>query len=235
MRVYWCDHCGNGRNFGDQLTPQLLRLAGISFVWAPGEEAQVVMVGSVLSAVPKHRWRGVVAGTGFIEPQMRRDLRWANVLAVRGALTRRATRLPLSTPLGDMGVLAPLLDDGRSVAPVAELAIGHYVDDTIGARHPRALVMRTTSDVRDLIAAIKGAGIVYTSSLHALILADALGVAHVWEKHVGVRGSGFKFADYASALDETIRPNIERLSDRRSMTELTTRAMSWLDILRSMP
>lgn len=230
MKVYWCEHCGGGRNFGDQLTPLLLAHFGIPYTHAPGPEAQLVMVGSILSAVP-NRWRGTVLGTGLIQGGMARDLRRARVIAVRGALTREACHLRRSVPLGDLGVLAPLLTD-RVGSPTAALVIPHYVDDQIAKRHPDAAFMPITSDPLDIIAAVRATGIVYTSSLHALILADALGIPHVWETHEAVRGHGFKFSDYGSALDESIKPNRERLSDRGAMAHLQRRAAGWIATLQ---
>ncbi len=229
MRVYWCEHCGGGRNFGDQLTPLLLAHVGIEATWTPAPDASLIMVGSVLSAVPS-RWRGTVLGTGFIRESMTRNLSRARVIAVRGALTRRQANLNKRIPLGDLGVLAPLLTD-RVGSPTKALVLPHYVDGDLGQRlgiKPMAM----TGDPLDLVAAVRATKLVHTSSLHGLILADALGVPHVWHKHADVRGSGWKFYDYASALDERIKPNVERLSDRDSMAALQTRASRWLDMLR---
>lgn len=229
MRVYWCDGCGGGRNFGDQLTPLLLRHVGVDVVWAPGREAELVMVGSVLSAVP-NRWRGTILGTGFISESMTRNLTRARVIAVRGELTRKQAHLKRSTPLGDLGVLAPVLTD-RVGEPTRALALPHYVDDDL-VRRTGAVPFLMTTDPLALIAAVRATQLVHTSSLHGLILADALGVPHVWHQHRAVRGAGWKFYDYASALGERIKPNVERLSDRRSMAELFTNAAGWLDTLR---
>lgn len=225
MKVYWCAHCGEGRNFGDQLTPLLLELFGIEHSYAPAPEADLVMVGSVLSAVP-NGWKGTVLGTGFIKRSMSRDLRRARVLSVRGALSRDQTRLPRSTPLGDLGVLAPMLTD-RADPPVPSLVLPHYVDDALARRVPGRVLPMTTLGL-DLVAAVRGAALVHTSSLHGLILADALGVPHVWHEHPSVRGAGWKFRDYATALDESITPGVERLSDRGAMAELQTRARGLL-------
>jgi pyruvyltransferase len=232
VKVYWCAHCGAGRNFGDQLTPLLLAHFGIPFSHAPGPEADLVMVGSVLSAVPNY-WRGTILGTGFIQAGMKRDLRRARAIACRGEWTRRAARLPPSTPLGDLGVLAPLLADGRTSPPVPQLVLAHYVDHDLIEHHPGAAVIPITAEPAAIIAAVTAAGVVFTSSLHGLILADALGIPHVWEKHADVRGDGFKFADYASALDEVIRPGRERLSDRRTMLDLQRRAAGWIGTLQT--
>ncbi len=228
MRVYWCSHCGDGRNFGDQLTPLLLRHFGIEARWAPADRAELVMVGSVLSAVP-NGWRGTVLGTGFIKRSMSRDLRRARVLSVRGELSRNACRLTYRTPLGDPGVLAPYLTD-RIGEPTDAIALPHYVDrDLTRLGVP---VWPMTSDPLDLIAAVRATKLVHTSSLHGLILADALGVPHVWHRHPAVRGSGWKFADYASALQESMKPGVERLSDRSAMARLQVRAAGWIASLR---
>lgn len=230
MKAYWCEHCGGGRNFGDQLTPLLLAHFGIPFEWAPGKDADLVMVGSVLSAVP-NRWRGTVLGTGFIQAGMARDLRRARIISVRGDWTRRAAHLPRHTPLGELGVLAPLLTDAVG-PPTAALVIPHYVDHLLANRHPEAALMPITSDPLALIAAVRATGIVYTSSLHGLVLADSLGIPHIWEPHEEVRGGRFKFADYASALDESIRPGVERLSDPGAMADLQRRALAWIGTLQ---
>jgi pyruvyltransferase len=85
-------------------------------------------------------------------------------------------------------------------------------------RHPDATHLGIRTPVREFVNRVAGAKLVITSSLHALIAADALGVPHVWEPHDGVIGAGFKFADYASAFDTSMRPGVERLTDRAAMT-----------------
>lgn len=216
MRANWCRSCGAGANFGDQLTPVLLGHFGIPVTWAPPASAQIVVVGSILSKVP-NGWRGTVLGTGFIRAGMRKDLRRARVLAVRGALTRDSCHLPMSTPLGDPGLLVSCLL-GEPV-PGGVLAIPHYVDHELMKRHPDATYLDIRTPVREFVNRVAGASLVITSSLHALIAADALGVRHVWEPHPGVLGDGFKFADYASGLDTKVRPGRERLTDRAVMAE----------------
>jgi hypothetical protein len=69
-----------------------------------------------------------------------------------------------------------------------------------------------------VIVQIAGAALVYTSSLHALIAADALGVPHVLELSTTIGGL-HKFRDYASAFGESIEPEKPRLTDRGAMAE----------------
>jgi pyruvyltransferase len=215
VRVNWCDTCGGGANFGDQLTPVLLRHFGIPCTWAAPADAQLVVVGSILSKIPSS-WTGTILGTGFIRAGMRRNLPLARVLAVRGALTRAALGLPNSTPLGDAGLLATDLV-GDLERGDREMVLAHYVDHALAARHPGALVLDIRTEPHELVRQVAKAGLLYTSTLHGLILADALGIPHILEPHGAVIGHGYKFADYATALGETVRPFRRRLSSRESV------------------
>ena len=216
-RLNWCATCGGGHNFGDQLGPILMRHYGVPFVFAKPGDANLVTVGSILSKVPP-LWRGTVLGTGFIRPAMHKDLSRARVLSVRGVLTRRACNLPTSTPLGDLGILVSDLPRA-SVPAMPALVVPHYVDHVLAARHPGVPVLPITSEPAALLGAIAAAGMVYTSSLHALIAADALGVPAVLEPHELVQGGLHKFRDYASAFGSGIVAGVPYLSPRKSMEQ----------------
>jgi pyruvyltransferase len=214
VRVNWCDKCGHGANFGDQLTSVLLEHFGVPFTWARPARAELVVCGSVLSKFP-NGWSGTILGTGFIRAGMRRSFPTARVLAVRGGLTRAILRLPAKTPLGDPGLLVP---DLTSVEPGdGVMVLPHYVDHALAKRHPKAMVLDIRTEPRTLIRQIASASLLYTSTLHGLIAADALGIPHVLEPHGEVVGGLFKFQDYASALGERIRPGVKRLSSREAV------------------
>lgn len=255
MKVLWCYRCGGGRNFGDQLGPILLRHYGIEVEWAKPAHAELVTVGSILSKIP-NGWTGTVLGTGFIQRGMRKDLSSARVLAVRGALTRRAAGLPADTPLGDPGILVTDLhrtDAGRSAEASAGLCAGsggfrgsgarfrrtgtvivpHYVDHAMVERYPDATLAAITLPSDELLGLIAGADIVVTSSLHGLIAADALGVPHVLEPHESVTGGMFKFRDYASAFGLPIRANVERLTPRPLMADRQAEIRALMRTLRT--
>ena len=216
MKVYWCAHCGRGRNFGDNLGVWLLRRYGVSVEWAPAPEADLVCVGSVLARVP-NGWTGTVLGSGFIRAGESRDLSRARVLAVRGELTRDACNLLPSTPLGDPGILVDEILVERPAKRKRALVVPHHADRRMRWRHLGTPYASVTGDPQKLLGAIASAELVHTSSLHGLIAADVFGVPHVLEPHEKVRGGLFKFADYASAFGETITPGVERLTDRASM------------------
>lgn len=214
MKVNWCAGCGRGSNFGDQLGPLLLRAFGIEPVWAAPADAELITVGSILSKVPDG-WRGTVLGSGFIRAGMTKDLRRARVLALRGTLTRGATRLRATPVLADPGILAPRLwvpahGDGLAIVP-------HYVDHELAKRYPHARVVDITAPPADVVAGITGASRIITSSLHGLITADAYGIPHSVEPHEDVIGGLFKFRDYVSAFGEKIRVGRTRLTSRAAM------------------
>jgi hypothetical protein len=208
----WCRSCGGGRNFGDRLGPLLYRLNGHEVEWAPPDLADIVTVGSILSKVP-NGWTGTVVGTGFIRPGMSKDLRRADVRAVRGELTRRAAGLP-PVPLGDLGILVGDLPRD-TVEPIGVLGIPHYVDHDMKQSH----IADITGPIPALLGAIASASLVITSSLHAMIAADALGVPHIVVPHPDVIGGMYKFEDYASAFGVRLRPGKIRLTPRSLMEE----------------
>lgn len=230
MKLNWCASCGGGRNFGDQLGPILLRHYGIPVEWAKPAQAEIITVGSILSKVPGG-WRGIVLGTGFIKRGMTKDLSRAKVLAVRGAATRKAANLPPTVPLGDLGILVSDLPRAEA-EHVHALAIPHYVDHDLAARHPDARLVPITSDPATILGAIAAAEIVYTSSLHALIAADALGVPAVLEPHERVHGGLFKFSDYASAFGGRIRPGVPYLTNRLDMAARQAQMRRLVESLR---
>ena len=58
-----------------------------------------------------------------------------------------------------------------------------------------------------------------TSSLHALILADSLGIPNKWMFEEKVIGNGFKFRDYAASFGEKIEPDVWRLAPQEQVAE----------------
>lgn len=98
------------------------------------------------------------------------------------------------------------------------MLIPHYVDKAMIERHSGP-VIDITGRPEYVLGAIAAAGLVITSSLHALIAADALGVPHILEVSPNVTGGMYKFNDYASAFSERIVPGKERLTDRTVMAQ----------------
>ena len=191
MKVYWW----RARpNFGDELTPLVLARFGVNVRWAPPEEARLVAVGSVLEHLPDG-WSGTLVGAGSINPRSTLpDLADARVLAVRGRLTRK--RLGVRCAVGDPGILAPDLIEDRP-DPAAGIEVAPHIDD----RNMRwGCHLDLAADPLEVIHRIAGCDRLVSSSLHALVVADAFGIPHWWEPSPRVIGGSWKFDDYLSAF-----------------------------------
>ena len=100
-------------NFGDLLTPALLKYYGFSpyFSDSPlqgkGETKDMVIVGSILGIIHPE-FRGIILGSGSMYDKPR-ELPHALFLAVRGELTKKLYQCPDSVVLGDPGLLADRL------------------------------------------------------------------------------------------------------------------------------
>lgn len=216
IKTNWCRFCGRGRNYGDQITGPILAHYGITAIWAPPRSADLFLAGSILSKIPATSTAFVI-GTGLISADIRRPGLKADILSVRGPLTAKALGLPKSTPTGDPGILAGHLIQGPRPPQVDRVGIiPHYVDDTLEASHPGDLISILTPP-HLFTAAVSSCAEIVTSSLHALIAADALGIPHTYIPHPGVIGDGFKFADYAASMDSIIAPGVARLTPRKTM------------------
>lgn len=209
MKAYWA--LGDNPNFGDVLTPLLFdRLAGIRLEWVEREEAELFAIGSIAELIPRG-YQGVVLGTGCMFEQPI-ELDAAHVLALRGVLTARlaGVRPPL---YADLGLLA------SDLAPKPrrrDIEIG-----TVRAggdpRPPIGVLLDPLSDPEAMIVTAARCQRIVSSSLHGLILADALGIVNMWDPWP--TDVSFKFRDYASAYSERLEPYTWRVANQAEVAE----------------
>jgi pyruvyltransferase len=196
----------NTVNFGDLITPMLLKHYGFVPFHRSLAAADILCTGSILQMAPDD-YPGVILGSGIISEQ-RRSFPRARVLSVRGELTRESLGLPSSTPLGDPGLLASRV---RSRRPDARYPLGivpHYVDaadDRIRRIRERGgdrvLVIDVRRNPAEVFADIASCEHVLSSSLHGLIVADSYRIPGAWiVQSDKVLGKGFKFRAYHSSL-----------------------------------
>lgn len=201
-RAFWFDGIAN---FGDALTPWLLRRAGIVPIHAQPRTAELTGVGSVLEMLPSD-FAGAVWGSGLLKDG-EKALPNATILAVRGELTRERVGANSTTPLGDPGILVSrFLRRPRTRWRLG--IVPHHMHEAdplwkeLRARAPRAIhiidVRRGASVVVREIAACE---YVLSTSLHGLITADSFGIPAVWaRREPDLWGGRFKFHDYESAV-----------------------------------
>lgn len=203
IKAYWQQE----DNFGDKLTPFLLKeLFGIECEFSDGKN-KLLAVGSVLH----HAKEGdVIWGSGLISPTHLPQSNKIKALAVRGIATRNTLRDfgvdVHSTIFGDPALLLP-----RVYSPKIEIEYGigivpHYVDyeeckrrnPELGQKEVRIVDVRLP--IKEVIDQILSCKVIFSSSLHGCIVADAYGIENWWYKLSDkLIGGDFKFLDYKMA------------------------------------
>ncbi|MEA3333540.1 MAG: polysaccharide pyruvyl transferase family protein [Pseudomonadota bacterium] len=199
-------------NFGDLLTPIILKHYGFTPVCYPLRKAQVLSTGSILQSVPES-YSGNIIGSGLIK-NTSLQLKTAKIWALRGKLTQERIYAPRDTVLGDPGLLALNLLQQRQKRSYVLGIVPHYVDQ----EDPRIamlkkrygtdlLVIDVKRDPMLVFADIDRCDCILSSSLHGVIVADSLNIPNAWiylsDK---VRGKGFKFHDYYSGIGMNCDP-----------------------------
>jgi hypothetical protein len=210
MNVYWSRFGPGEGNFGDRITPLLLNHLGVPANCTPVKDAELVGVGSILEKIPSG-YRGTVWSSGLMFTNSIVDLSHADVLAVRGALTRDRIRCSNRdrVVLGDGGLLCHLLHPPVTKRYALGL-IPHVVDRDdpvvreLVAANSEITLIDNCGRSESILGAIGACRAILSSSLHGLVVADSLGVPNRWmELNRGpetVRGEGFKFRDYYSVF-----------------------------------
>jgi pyruvyltransferase len=204
LRLYWSR---SKPNFGDWLSPAICEaLSGRRVEYAPVARCDLVAVGSLFERLPRGYLgrRLDVWGTGSLDRAQPARLRH-RFHALRGPLTAGLVRGQPAHVFGDPGLLAELLvPSARAIVKSAPLGIvPHYKDARraavrdMAARIPGAKVIDVLEPPLRVIEAIAGCRRVASSSLHGLVVAEALGVPARWlQLSDAVRGGGWKFRDY---------------------------------------
>jgi hypothetical protein len=221
MKAYWW---AVQPNFGDQLTPFFAdRLLGTPVTWAPPEDAEIVLVGSVLDVLPPD-WSGIIAGAGQLHERTTVPP-LADVRALRGALSARSYGgdVVLGDPALLMDELVPEEEKQYNLG-----LIPHWTDRntaTLAKRfaHLDPHVIDPAQDPATVAREISRSKKIVSSSLHGIIIADAYGIPRRAETFPKMsshhEGGTFKFEDYATVtgvpmefgkLQEPDRQSIER-------------------------
>lgn len=218
IKLYWWR--GDGaenpalQNFGDYLSPLMVELvARRPVVFAPVEQADLFAIGTILKRERKARRfflprRLHIWGSGAGDAEERFSGRHF-YHAVRGSFTRERIQPAPSTPLvlGDPGLL---VRDYWSARPRPEKRyslgiIPHFVDHDSAAvaqllSIPGSRLINVFSPIDDILADVMRCHFIVSSSMHGLIVSDALGIPN---RRIVISGrikSSEKFADYYSAF-----------------------------------
>ncbi|ADO42233.1 polysaccharide pyruvyl transferase family protein [Ketogulonicigenium vulgare] len=216
LRAYWWQNPGF-LNIGDAINGNVLEyISGRKVERAGPWGAEIIAIGSVLdnpmigeafaNGRGKRLW---VWGSGAMDSVPPHWLKKMNVAAVRGALT--ASMLDAATAtgvLGDPGLLAPRIWQTDNTKTHKIGLIPHHSQlkaDWVArflAQVPSAVLIDVTNpDFAAVFNQIAGSEMIFSSSLHGLIFADAW---HVPNFRINAgrlhRGGDIKFRDYYSGV-----------------------------------
>jgi len=224
VRAYWWK--GKRQpNWGDWLTPRLLcRFAHVEPEWTERGSAEIVCVGSILGHIMGPWFTGTVLGAGkLFEDQAVPP--HANILALRGPLSARG--VPGSYALGDSGLLADELVKIHTKR--YDLCIVPHWSDKSLAVDPRFtsydhVIVDPAADPLDVVLTIAESRKVVSSSLHGLIVADALSIPRRFEATADWQNEGcfFKLRDHNAAvglpfeIGKLQAADSNRVADRKS-------------------
>ena len=204
---------GRLSNFGDELSRLAIEEAtGGRVRWRDVQNAEVVGIGSILNLYLSRSGGGLIWGTGARNPDLGEipaDLP-ARVLAVRGSLTRASSGLDSTVPLGDPGLLSRAIFERTARTRRGVLVIPHFSvfrshDGKAAIEGLRASgmeILPPSAPVHDVCSRIGSAELLLTSSLHGLVVGDALGTPTLLVSLGQSQESVFKYDDYLSIYGE---------------------------------
>lgn len=249
--VYWWRSRNGGYNLGDELTPVLLRhLFGADIERKPLHQARLAGAGSLLGwpwalpgAADNSRKEPLsIVGSGLMEAKDDLgQLDCVKIHSVRGYLSKMLLppEMVAQSTMGDPGLLVSLLPHRRKapnhrigvIPHVGSIGRSHFTERLAGLKDYRIIDFRTT-DVDAVLAEMLDCQVIYSQSLHGLVMADALGIPNTWLDFGRLHpGGSFKFYDYFSSVrrpfDLAVGPTDTLTSDLadRNLFEVSDRVV----------
>lgn len=218
-------HWGRGlNNFGDCLTPFILKYYGLTPVYVPSfHKSDIILAGSILQLIPRD-YKGTIIGTGG--SNIVYNFPNASIKAVRGILTLNNTinNNHDKIKLGDPGLLMSYIYHNDVSKDTLIGIIPHFVDKddpAITTIHNRNKKSTTIINVLDsppkVIKKIKSCKYILSSSLHGLIIADTFHIPNI-RFTTKRNNANYKYDDYYSSLG--IESTYIQLKGDESLQEL---------------
>ena len=183
-------------NFGDNLNHYLIKaLSNQPVIYTERDRPHHIVCGSILHECNEH---STVWGAGFGNKDQCLNTDKANIIGVRGELSHKM--LGIDCVVGDPALLLPKVYNPL-VQKKHDLGIiphyGHY-EEILKTQSP-AHIIDPFLPTEQFINEVLSCNVIYSSSLHGLIVADAYGIPNKWV----IYGDTFKYRDYYST---TINP-----------------------------
>jgi succinoglycan biosynthesis protein ExoV len=202
---------GHVANFGDELNPWLWpRLLPREFL--DEDESELFLgIGSILlDHMPRGPHKFVLGSgyAGYTRPPPVHDGSWT-VVFVRGPRTAHALGLPAGKAICDSAILLRALDLPAAAGNARVAFMPHYESLDRGywdeaCRLAGIPLIDPRLDVEQVIAAIRGTGMLITEAMHGAIVADALRTPWIAANPINARHHA-KWQDWAASLDIDLR------------------------------
>lgn len=167
-----------------------------------------------------------VWGSGFIKPGPENICENLDFYAVRGSNTLSRIKPTREIALGDPGLLASLVYKSSLQKSSKVGILAHYVD----AKNPSVLkaksngfnIINPLSSPQEVATEITSCEIVFSSSLHGLIVADSFNVPNYWLPFSNkLTGGDYKFNDYCTAVNrDLIMVNESVIEESKAIDDL---------------
>lgn len=193
--------CGGNQNFGDWIGPCIVeQVTGRPIIRSDSAHDVLITSGSILNWATAG---AIVWGAGLANRSDRVDPR-ADIRAVRGPISRDiakycGARCP--EVYGDPGLLLPRFIPKPYGKRFDIGIVPHFTDYGVVkqffSRKHRVEVIDVLRPVPEVVADIAASSVIWSSSLHGLIVADAYGIPSRWVTFSqSVLGDGTKFHDH---------------------------------------
>lgn len=213
LRVYWWT---DRVNFGDVLSGVVVsHVAGREVEWSPLETCDMISTGSIYGwlriMAPRYHREVHVWGSGLQRPkQVHGRVEGIHHHLVRGPLTAMFTGHE-TLPMGDPGLIGPEAvglppepsGDAKGVGIIPHRGQWSQADymTHLSALPGAKMIDYRTEDCRGVIEEMASCERIYSTSLHGLVLADALGIPNFRFNEDRFSGDGhFKFFDYGLSV-----------------------------------
>lgn len=217
-----------GLNFGDLLTPTLIETYGHIPKFNPvATKSSLVSVGSILELVEQN-YTGTILGSGCILPTTKKQYKNANVVSVRGELTKQLLGITKDILLGDPGLLCEDILKNRETKEYVLGLVPHYQDKSspvvntlVNKYRQQIKVIDVQQTPEKVLRDMDKCENILSSSLHGLICADALNIPNKWITLLNLlKGGPFKFNDYYSIFGVVQTPL--KLTENYTIDELVS-------------
>lgn len=203
INAYWC----RANNFGDWLTPVLLKHYGLTPIFTCAYDAHIISVGSIMEQIP-HLYKGNILGTGMITNTSNLSFPEANIIGVRGYLTKKSLNLNNTIVYGDPGLLISRIIPPKVSIKKYKVGILPHISDKYTnpikqfSNKKNIKVIDPQQSPINVAKEIRTCSHILSSSLHGLIFADSYGIPNRRIVITGrLTGGDFKFNDYYSLLN----------------------------------